>query len=112
MFKLYENGQIMKVISDTHEVHHCMRNNINVSSTTTNANTLTQISIQAQIFDLEQQKYITDTTNSDTVEIEINGVIQEDTFINGELIINFESAEVGTFEIRVGNYKGEVVVNG
>lgn len=88
-------------------------NRLMLTANNTAINTLTNINLEYQVFDLELQQYITDTSISKTVNIYVDNVLATtESIIDGAGNIEFESAEAGTFVIRVENSTCEVVVNG
>lgn len=111
-YKLYDNGQIMKVISEGHEVAHCMNKEIHFDgSKETIANTETPIQVKYMTFDLELGNHVLDTTVNKTVEIDIDGNKFNLPIVNGEGLIEFTSPNVGKNVITVENYRYEVIVN-
>ena len=74
-------------------------------------NTIISIPITYKKFDLELGEYITDATIYKDVEIYLDGnLIGTETILNGQGIIEFESAEIGAFKITVEGYSCEVIV--
>ena len=111
-YKLYDNGQIMKVIAEGHEVAHTMNKQIRFVTGTAPINTQINISIIYEVFDLEQGEHITDTSINKDVKVYVNNELKGlETIVAGEGMIEFESAESGTFEIKIEGYKCEVIVN-
>jgi hypothetical protein len=84
---------------------------ITLNNQKTTINTAINIPITYEKFVTDS--YITDTTINKTIEVYLNNVLQTTTeIINGNGNIEFESAEAGTFVIKVENATCEVVVNG
>lgn len=76
-------------------------------------NAPTNIPVVYQLFDLQQGNYVTDTSVNKTVDIHLDyAPVGTEDIINGVGNIVFESAEVGTFKIKVENTSCEVIVNG
>lgn len=112
-YKLYENGQIMKVISEGHEVatpymnkeiHFSHNNNFKI-------NQETPIVVNFVTFDLEQGKHVIDTSINKAADVEIEGVKFELQIVNGEGLIEFTSPNVGIHIIKVDGYRCEVIVD-
>jgi len=85
---------------------------IKINNVAVYINTIIDIPIAYQKFDIEQGKYITDTAINKTIELiidEVKGLNLK--VINGLANIDFESAQVGKFEIKIENVICEVVVN-
>lgn len=111
-YKLYDNGQIMKIIAKGHEVAHTMNNIIELSNATANVSVPFEIPVIYKIFDLDAGEHIVDTSINKTVDVYVNGEIAgTDEIVNGEGLIEFESEEAGTFVIKVENTTCEVIVH-
>lgn len=111
-YKLYDNGQIMKVIAEGHEVAHTMNKQIRFVTGTAPINTQINILVIYETFDLELGEHITDASINKDVEVYVNDELKgTEPIVNGEGIIEFTSAEAGTFEIKVEGYKCEVIVS-
>lgn len=111
-YKLYDNGQIMKVISEGHEVAHTMNKIIEINGVTISVSDVKEIPVTYKVFNLETGEHITDTSINKVVDVYVNGEIAgQETIVDGEGVIEFESEEAGTFEIKVDNYRCEVIVN-
>ena len=103
----YYQKQPHHKIGETYKVYQ-----IKLDNQTTTINTQINILIAYQIFDLEQQKYITDTSIYKDVEIYVNDeLIGTETILNGVGNIEFESEEAGTYKITIEGYSCEVIVN-
>lgn len=88
-------------------------NKIKLDNQTTTLNTIINIPIEYQIFDADTLGYIRDVSIYKDVDIYVNDVLMTtETILNGIGNIEFESAEVGTFKIKVENAECEVFVNG
>jgi hypothetical protein len=75
-------------------------------------NTIINIPIAYQVFNLEAEEYITDTSVNKEIEVYVNdNLVGTETILNGVGSIEFESAEAGVFVIRVEDYSCEVTVN-
>ena len=111
-YKLYDNGQIMKVISEGHEVAHTMNNIIEINGVTIAVSESKEISVIYKVFNLETGEHETDTSINKTVDVYVNDVLAgQEQIVNGEGVIEFKSEDVGTFEITIEGYKCEVIVN-
>ena len=116
-YKLYDNGQIMKVISEGHEVAHCMNKEIHFSNyDNVKINEDKDIQVTYVVFDLEQGKHITDTSiNKDAdFKIEVDGTTVLDTplaITNGEATITLNTPNAGKHILFVDNYRCEVIVD-
>ena len=85
---------------------------LNIPNIKAKISTLTNIPITYQIFDLEQQKYTTDESINKTVDVYLDSVlIGTEGIMDGIGNIEFNSAEVGTFKLKIENTECEVIVS-
>ncbi len=88
-------------------------NKIKLDKASTNLNTIINIPINYQLFDLATLDYVIDTSINKTVDIYVNDALTTtEDIMDGIGNIEFESAEPGTFKVKVENVECEVIVNG
>lgn len=112
MFKLYENGQIMKVLEEGHEVGYGNYKEISINNINAIINNKTMIPITYKIFDLEVGNYVVDDSINKDIEIYVNGILMgSESILEGKGVIEFESEKVGKYIISLDGYSCEVTVN-
>ena len=110
MYQVVENKYVYEVTENKTAIVGNVKK-IKIDNELTQINTTVNIPINYQTFDVEQQKYITDSSIYKDIEIYLNGSLSgTETILNGVGNIEFESAEAGIFEIRIENTTCEVIV--
>ena len=111
MYQVVENKYVYEVTENKTAIVGNVKK-IKIDNELTQINITVNIPINYQTFDVEQQKYITDSSVNKDVNIYVNGSLLQgaETILNGVGNIEFESAEAGIFEIRIENTTCEVIV--
>ena len=110
MYQVVENKYVYEVTENKTAIVGNVKK-IKIDNELTQINTTVNIPINYQTFDVEQQKYITDSSVNKDVNVYVNDVLQgAETIVNGECNIEFESAEIGSYKIKIENAICEVIV--